>query len=78
MNLHYSQTECFNGWKDHAVFLPYEFTLLSNLDNLQSQVSGVFLPYEFTLLSNDNFTVIFLSLSFPTIWIYTTLKRIQR
>ena len=36
------------------VFLPYEFTLLSNASLLFFLCCPVFLPYEFTLLSNYN------------------------
>ena len=54
MNLHYSQTLlCINIWQ-LIVFLPYEFTLLSNSDALQNSKDAVFLPYEFTLLSNGH------------------------
>ena len=52
MNLHYSQTIGYRIGVGGIVFLPYEFTLLSNHPNAYTDRLKVFLPYEFTLLSN--------------------------
>ena len=57
-----------------SVFLPYEFTLLSNAIDNHRAVGGVFLPYEFTLLSNRKPLRCRKPMRFSTIWIYTTLK----
>ena len=61
MNLHYSQTLVSDECRQSRVFLPYEFTLLSNPKSCSPAAMIVFLPYEFTLLSNMKGTIMIIS-----------------
>ena len=51
MKLHYSQTERI-VLNVSMVSVPYEITLLSNIDVELEGLYGVSVPYEITLLSN--------------------------
>ena len=52
MKLHYSQTRVTNDFTKKIVSVPYEITLLSNSESLNTLISLVSVPYEITLLSN--------------------------
>ena len=50
----YFETESLNSSVVNRLYLltPYEFTLLSNIDQVILPIEIILLPYEFTLLSN--------------------------
>ena len=59
------------------VLLPYKITLLSNGEGGAEICCAVLLPYKITLLSNHLGLMVYTTISFTTLWNYTTLKHFQ-